>query len=73
MDQANVLVLQNGKNYKVSCLIGLKPSRYVPQVAVVDTGAGPNLISNDILPPDWRYEEMDQETFPIHIKDANGR
>jgi transposase InsO family protein len=72
-NQANVLVLQNGKNYKISCLIGFPPSRYVPQIAVVDTGAGPNLIHKDLLPPDWICKETAVAASPVHIKDANGR
>ena len=72
-DHANILVLQNGKNYKVSCMIGLSPPRYIPQIAVVDTGAGPNIIRKDLIPKDWKYEGMEKSSVQMHIKDANGR
>jgi len=72
-DPANVLVLQNGNNYKIACLVGLPSGRYVPQIAVLDTGAGPNLIRANVLPPDWRSQGLLVPATPRHVRDANGR
>ena len=59
-------------HYKIVSLMGL--SRKVMQTveAVLDTGAGPNLIRASILPKDWvRYKTDEQDIPPI--RDANDR
>ena len=41
-------------------------------LAVLDTGAGPNLVRESLLPKDWRRLAIRQDAYPV-IRDANGR
>lgn len=41
-------------NYKISVSKGLRLSHMRPLICVIDTGAGPGIISGVILVPDWR-------------------
>jgi hypothetical protein len=53
-------------------MIGLPPPRYVPHIAVLNTGAGPNLIRQDILPIDCEYLGLAIPGVCWQIIDANG-
>jgi len=44
----------------------------VPVAAVVDTGAGPSVVSEDLLPPDWRADAWRAPTR-TGIGDASGQ
>jgi hypothetical protein len=67
-----ILVLQDGRNYKVPCLIGITSEELFATTAVLDTGAGPNLIRSSTLPKNWRTEGMTQPCLRTRIVDANG-
>jgi hypothetical protein len=41
------------RNYKVSATVGVNTVIMVPFRAILDTGAGPSLIREEILPEDW--------------------
>jgi len=41
-------------NFKVKTTLSFGGEDPVPVAAVVDTGAGPSVVSEDLLPPDWR-------------------
>jgi hypothetical protein len=44
------------RNYKVSATVGVTTVAANPVRAILDTGAGPNLIKEEVLPQDWeRY------------------
>jgi hypothetical protein len=44
------------RNYKVSATVGVSATVLTPVSAILDTGAGPNLIRESSLPEDWeRY------------------
>ena len=45
--------LMKSRNYKFVVSVGVSNSALAPVVAVLDTGAGPNLIREDVLPPNW--------------------
>jgi len=44
----------------------------VPAAALVDTGAGPSVVSEDLLPPDWRAHALRAPTR-TRIVDASGQ
>jgi hypothetical protein len=41
------------RNYKVSATVGVTTAVATPVYAILDTGAGPNLVREDVLPEDW--------------------
>jgi len=41
------------RNYKIGISVGVQASITHPVTCVLDTGAGPNLINKDFLPPSW--------------------
>jgi len=47
------ILLFSSENYKVHAEIGTSPHHLHHTGAVLDTGAGPNCIRADILPPNW--------------------
>jgi Retroviral aspartyl protease len=60
------------RNYKVSATVGVSATVLRPVSAILDTGAGPNLIRENILPDDWeRYRIPGPPEF--HIVSAGGR
>jgi transposase InsO family protein len=72
MIPTRVLVLQDGQNYKIPCSIGVFPEVLKHTTAVVDTGAGPNLIRVSALPHEWHEQGMKQPCRRTRIVDANG-
>ena len=50
--RVNPLCFLSLYNYKVSASVGVSADRCVPRLSVLDTGAGPNLIREDLLPQD---------------------
>jgi transposase InsO family protein len=60
------------RNYKFIVSVGVSNSVLAPVVAVLDTGAGPNLIREDVLPPDW--ESLRLRGVPVpKVMNASGR
>ena len=60
------------RNYKFVVSVGVSNSALAPVVAVLDTGAGPNLIREDVLPPNW--ESLRLRGVPIpRVMNASGR
>ena len=60
------------RNYKVSATVGVSATILTPVSAILDTGAGPNLIRETVLPEDWeRYRIPGHPAF--HIVGAGGR
>jgi Retroviral aspartyl protease len=60
------------RNYKVSATVGVSFTVLTPVSAILDTGAGPNLIRESVLPEDWeRYQIPGLPAF--HIVGAGGR
>jgi hypothetical protein len=41
------------RNYKVSATVDVSATVLSPVFAILDTGAGPNLIREKVLPEDW--------------------
>jgi hypothetical protein len=60
------------RNYKFSATVGVSATVLTPVSAMLDTGAGPNLIREKVLPEDWeRYHIPGPPAF--HIVGAGGR
>jgi hypothetical protein len=60
------------RNYKVSATVGVSETVLRPVSAILDTGAGPNLIREKVLPDYWeRYRIPGPPKF--HIVGAGGR
>ena len=59
-------------HFKVICLVGATRQLMHTVLAVLDTGAGPNLVRESLLPKDWRRLAGKQDVYPL-IRDANGR
>jgi hypothetical protein len=54
------------RNYKVSATVGVTTVVATPLRAILDTGAGPNLIREEMLTEDWeRYRIADAPTYKI--------
>jgi hypothetical protein len=68
----NALVMNSRENYKISVLIGIDEGPFEPMIAVLDTGAGPNLIRVDVLPKDWKARQIIINEPKRRIQDANG-
>jgi transposase InsO family protein len=67
-----VVSLLAARNYKVSATVGVTTVVATPVIAILDTGAGPNLIRADLLPDDWeRYRVVG--TPERRIVGAGGR
>jgi hypothetical protein len=59
-------------NYKISATVGVSATVLTPVSAILDTGAGPNLIREKVLPEDWeRYRIPGPPEF--YIVGAGGR
>ena len=63
------ICLLRHENYKVVCSVGLQSTRMHTVKAVLDTGAGPNIVHQKILPPGCQNRLIRTE-LP-HIADAN--
>ena len=59
-------------HYKVIVLIGCHRMVMHSVEAVLDTGAGPNLVRESMLPSDWRRYASSAAKHP-RIRDANNR
>ena len=56
------------RNYKVSATVGVSTVVATPVFAILDTGAGPNLVREDVLPEDWlRYRVAGDTTYQCHM------
>jgi Retroviral aspartyl protease len=66
-----VCVLKSA-NYRVSIAAGLTTRVMTPIVAVLDTGAGPNLIRESVLPDGWEKYRV-HTSWNRRIVDANGK
>ena len=63
MDQVFLMV---SRNYKVSATVGVSTVVATPVFAILDTGAGPNLVREDVLPEDWlRYRVAGDTTYQV--------
>jgi Retroviral aspartyl protease len=60
-------------NHKIPCLLGFTSCTHRPYTAILDTGAGPNLIRQDQLPPDWETHQPARKPPEATVRDANGR
>jgi hypothetical protein len=45
--------IMESRNYEVSATVGVSSAVATPVYAILDTGAGPNLVQEDVLPEDW--------------------
>jgi len=59
-------------NFKVNTTLRFGGDDPVSVAAVVDTGAGPSVVSEDLLPPDWRAHAWRAPTR-TRIVDASGQ
>jgi hypothetical protein len=60
------------RNYNLTVYVGVSNSVLVPVLAVLDTGAGPNLIREDVLPPNWETLRLRGASIP-KVMNASGR
>ena len=68
----NAIFPLKSRNYKVSASVGVNTAVISPVRAILDTGAGPNLIRATVLPEDWeRYRVFGAPT--LNIVGAGGR
>ena len=71
-DASSQVNLMNLDHFKVMVLLGTSRTLMHTVLAILDTGAGPNLVRESLLPKDWRDHAVKQNAYP-HIRDANGR
>jgi hypothetical protein len=64
--------LFQSRNYKLYCSFGVSKAVLFPVRAVLDTGAGPNLVREDILPKDWERWRVPNIPLP-RITNASGK
>jgi hypothetical protein len=70
--QVEVVFTLATRNYKVSATVCVMATVLTPVSAILDTGAGPNLIRETVLPEYWeRYRIPGLPAF--HIVGAGGR
>jgi len=69
--RGTLLVLRTD-NFKVKTTLSFGGEDPVPVAAVVDTGAGPSVVSEELLPPDWRPHAWRAPTR-TRIVDASGQ
>jgi hypothetical protein len=63
--------LFRSRNYKLYCSVGVSQAVLFPVRAVLDTGAGPNLVREDILPKNWERWRVPNIPLP-RITNASG-
>jgi Retroviral aspartyl protease len=69
LDQVCLLA---SRNCKVSATVGVSTVVANPVYDILDTGAGPNLVREDVLPEDWtRYHTTEEPSF--QVVGASGR
>jgi transposase InsO family protein len=66
------VTLFQSQNYKLCLSLGLTPRCLIPVRAVLDTGAGPNLVRDDVLPPGWERMLIPGQILP-RVSNASGR
>jgi len=66
------LIVLRKDTFKVKATLRVGNGEPVPVSAVVDTGAGPSVVSEDILPPYWRKHAWRAPTR-TRIVDASGQ
>jgi hypothetical protein len=59
-------------NYKLNVSLGVSNSVLVPVLAVLDMGAGPNIILEDVLTPNWETLRLRGVPIP-KLMNASGR
>jgi hypothetical protein len=64
--------LFQSRNYKLCVSIGATANIQTPVRAVLDTGAGPNLVREDVLPKGWERLLVPDVALP-RITNASGR
>ena len=72
VSDASQVNLMKSDHFKVICLVGATRVLMHTVLAVLDTGSGPNLVRESLLPKDWRSLAIKQDSYPS-IRDANGR
>jgi gag-polyprotein putative aspartyl protease len=60
------------RNFKVSATVGVTTVVQTPVPAILDTGAGPSLVREAVLPEDWQCRRLTGEP-ECHIVGAGGR
>ena len=71
-DEGASINLLRTDHYKVTVLLGCSKMLMHAVSAVLDTGAGPNLVREDLLPADWHKYAQNVAELP-RICDANNR
>jgi Aspartyl protease len=66
------VTLFQSRNYKVCVSLGVRSSVLAPVRAVFDTGAGPNLVRDDLLPRGWESLLVPNQPLP-RITNASGK
>jgi hypothetical protein len=66
------VTLFQSQNYKLCVSLGPMASCLNPVKAVLDTGAGPNLVREDVLPPGWERGLIPGQVLP-RVSNASGR
>jgi hypothetical protein len=66
------VTLFNSRNYKLCLSVGVSRAVIAPVKAVFDTGAGPNLVREGILPTGWERFIIPNQPLP-RINNASGR
>jgi hypothetical protein len=68
---AHPVCFLRGRNYRVSATVGVSTVVTTPVLAILDTGAGPNLVREDVLPEDWERHRLKTEP-DYHVVSAGG-
>jgi hypothetical protein len=66
------VTLFQSRNYKLCVSLGVSSAILFPVRAVFDTGAGPNIVRADLLPPGWETLLVQNQPLP-RITDASGK
>ena len=72
LDESSQVSLMRTDHFKVMCLVGTTRKLMRTVLAILDTGAGPNLVRESLLPKDWQSVASQKDAYPV-IRDANGR
>ena len=72
LDESSQVSLMRTDHFKVMCLVGTTRKLMQTVLAILDTGAGPNLVRESLLPEDLHSVASQQDAYPV-ILDANGR
>ena len=66
------VTLFKSRNYKLCVSLGVSSTILSPVRAVFDTGAGPNIVRDDILPKGWERILIPSQPLP-RITNASGK